>query len=198
MHDDLPANYLAILTGGKASRMHGVFKGALVTRDDNDRAITIVERTLRLAEALKLVPVFVGSPKDQDALKQYDVKVIDDDPSMQGPLSGLAACCAGLDRPFVLVGCDMPYLSATVIEKFIAPTKEPITATRRSLSEPWQPLCARYVPRPVWEAIQSMVMTQESLSFQRLFRRVPVCERALTDEEHKTLGDWDEPKDYAR
>ncbi len=178
--------------------MRGRFKGALIVDPRSSPTQSIVQRTVALAHELSLTPVFVGQPQDATALSSFSVALIRDVPVAEGPLAGVASCCAHLDAPFVLVGCDMPYLSADILLRFAQHRgSSPIVASRLSPDDPWQPLCARYIPRLVKEHISAMIEQRESLSFQRLFRRCGVDELTLTQAEHDTLRDWDEPKDCA-
>jgi molybdopterin-guanine dinucleotide biosynthesis protein A len=199
------AKYLAILVGGRAVRMGGVFKGALML-GDHDRSSSILAHLLALAHESGLVPVLVGVPTDWGALleclprseQSAELRHLLDANWITGPLAGLAACCEQLDAPFVLVGCDMPALSAPLITKVAS--ADPIAAViaaRDASSNLWQPLCACYRPGPVLTALHSLVDSSKKRSFQALFAMLPVHQLALSEREWSQLQDWDSPKDCA-
>lgn len=104
---------MAILAGGKATRMGGVPKGLLRVG-----GVPILERLLTL-RALATHAILVG-----DWLEAYDgwglAKVRDEVPG-QGAPGGVVAALRAARTPWVLVvACDMPFVTLAAAEQLIA------------------------------------------------------------------------------
>ena len=117
-----------ILAGGKATRMGGVDKSAIVVDGR-----TIFERQLA---ALGTLPVIVSSPRNVPGFT-----TVRDAVDGAGPLAGIAAGLAAATTPWLLVlAGDMPYLTPEVIDRLIARTADDIDAVGVRLAGLPEPL----------------------------------------------------------
>ena len=117
-----------ILAGGKATRMGGVDKSALVVEGR-----TIFERQLA---ALGTLPVIVSAPRDVPGFT-----TVRDVAEGAGPLAGIAAGLAAATTPWLLVlAGDMPYLTAEIIDRLVSRTSDDIDAVGVRLAGLPEPL----------------------------------------------------------
>ena len=105
-----------ILAGGKATRMGGAEKHTLVVDGR-----TIFDRQV---EALRGLEIIVSSPRDIPGHRTVRDALPDG-----GPLAGIAAGLAAARTTWmVVIACDMPYMTAPVIDRLIARTADDIDA----------------------------------------------------------------------
>lgn len=187
---------LAVLVGGEGRRMGGVAKGALPSRTPGE---TLLDRTLRVArDAGFSRVVLVGRPDKLRAYETHTLETITDRPGIEGPLAGLAALCEHERAPFVLVACDMPSLSASVLERLRdGHAHGAILAPRDPSAHRWEPTLAWYHPARVGPALDR-ALSDGARSFQGLFRALDCVEFVLSDQERASLEDWDTPEDVTR
>ena len=126
----------AILAGGQATRLGGVNKGTLPFGNAE-----IVDRQL---EALRAVAsmVFVVGP-DAPAWSVRGLTVVPDDVPGMGALGGIytAIVHSPCDRTLI-VACDMPFLSADVLERMAAIEGADLVIPKSARGH--EPLCAIY------------------------------------------------------
>jgi molybdopterin-guanine dinucleotide biosynthesis protein A len=169
--------------------MGGRPKGLLVGPD----GATLVERWRTMLRALGVPLVLVGSAGPYAAL---GLEMVKDQPDGIGPLGGLVALLrrAGA-HPALALACDMPFVSAGLIERLLAaPSDAPIVAPRRQGK--WEPLCARYDPVRVLPLAVARVASPYR-SLQRLLDDAPAVELGLSAAEALELRDWDSPDDVS-
>ena len=143
-----------LLAGGKSSRM-GRNKASLVVGGDG------LTQARRAAELLgkfcerRFVSLRDGQPAPEGA---QDLEVLVDSPLAQGPLSGiLAAFQKDPEAAWLVLACDLPFISEQVLSHLIANRKPsdapPFLAFASSGDDLPEPLCAIYEPsaRPVLE-----------------------------------------------
>jgi molybdopterin-guanine dinucleotide biosynthesis protein A len=124
-----------------------------------------------------------------------DFEVLEDEPANAGPIGAL--------RPFfrrahenkawaVLVGCDMPFLSAELFRALLeAPASDALAPRRNGL---WEPLFSRFDAQRCLPAVDDAVLARE-LSLQRLLDRVGAQVLPLSREQEAQLRDWDAESD---
>lgn len=197
MHDSSNAPVLGLFAGGKARRMGGAPKGLLPTPGSGE---PIAARVVRIAGEVGLEVVVVGAAPDQ-ALPPSAAALprLGDDPEGVGPLGGLSALLAyAAERPAIAIACDMPYVSAALLDKLArTPSDAAVLAARDHGSGKWQPLFARYASALV-RPVLATTIAEGARSFQLLLRRVSCQELALDAGEHAELRDWDSPEDIER
>jgi len=129
-----------ILAGGASSRM-GRDKALLEIG-----GVPLLVRTARLLEPLTPAVTVIGPPERYSGL---GLRVVPDDSAGLGPLAGLATALRISRTEWNLVlGCDLPYLSAAWLEWLIlraldSPADALVPETSRGL----EPLCAIYRAR---------------------------------------------------
>lgn len=157
----------------------------------------LAARTLGLARALHLDAVLVGAVDDA-ALPPSAAALprLRDDPEGIGPLGGLAALLAHAGaRPVIALACDMPYVSAALLDKLArTPCASAVLAARDPATGKWQPMFARYAPAETRPALAAALAASER-SFQALLARTSCTELVLSPAEHAELRDWDSPAD---
>ena len=129
-----------ILAGGASSRM-GRDKALLEIG-----GVPLLVRSARLLEPLVAAVTVIGPPERYSAL---GLRVVPDDSAGLGPLAGLATALRISRTEWdLVVGCDLPYLSAAWLEWLImraldSPADALVPETSRGL----EPLCAIYRAR---------------------------------------------------
>lgn len=180
---------LGVLAGGRGTRMGGRDKSRLPAPDTGE---ALAARIVRLARAAGLECVMVGGTP------LPGVAQLTDDPPGIGPIGGL---CALLDhagsRPAVAVACDLPRVTAELLQRITHETpKAPVLAPRDPATGKWQPLFARYDAARVLPALRAAVAS-DTRSMQTVLRSLDVHELALSPAERAALQDWDSPDDLA-
>ena len=125
----------AILAGGRARRMGGANKGALAI---GSRAI--VDRQLDVLRSVASAVFVVG--RDDPEWTRRGLRVVPDEIAGAGALGGIytAIVRSPCDRTLV-VGCDMPFLSAAFLDRLAAEEADVVMPrSARGL----EPLCAIY------------------------------------------------------
>jgi molybdopterin-guanine dinucleotide biosynthesis protein A len=186
------APVLGIFVGGKGTRMGGRDKAALPAPDTGEASAV---RLARLGRELGLPCVVVGAWAAHETLLP-ELPRLRDEPEGIGPLGGLGALLSHCGaRDAIAVACDMPRVEAAVLQRLVeAPRDAAVLAPREAQRGKWQPLFARYDAKRVLPALQRALAAGER-SFQALFARVPVKQLLLSEDEQRTLVDWDRPED---
>lgn len=132
---------VAILAGGRARRLGGVDKRAL-----RIGSVSIFERQLAALEGLADRVVVIGGGPDRVASGR--VRVVPDRVPRAGALGGLYTALCEAATPYVLViACDLPFVSARVLERMAALADGTADAVVPRTADGLQPLCAVYARR---------------------------------------------------
>ncbi len=132
---------VAILAGGRARRFGGVDKSALEIG-----SVSIFERQLAALEGLADRIVVIGGGPDRVAARP--VRVVPDRVPRAGALGGLYTALCEAATPYVLViACDLPFVSARVLERLAALADGTADAVVPRTADGVQPLCAVYARR---------------------------------------------------
>lgn len=120
-----------ILAGGRATRLGGIDKSALVVDGE-----TIFARQVRVL-APRVAEILVSS-----AAEVPGYRTVVDRVAGAGPIAGIAAGLAAVTTPWMLVVAgDMPYLTGALIDRMLAATTTAVDAVGiRSDGLP-EPLC---------------------------------------------------------
>ena len=194
----MPGNaLLAVFVGGQSRRM-GTPKGLLLTPGSSE---PILEAIVRHGRDAGLHLALVGEATPYAGLARGVLRIADDPPAA-GPLGGLNAALGHAihhGHPNVIaVACDMPHLSASVLDSLANHVSEaPILAPRRDRTAPWEPLLARYDADQVAPVLRDSIAAGVR-SFQTLFSSLEVEALPLTRELERALDDWDTPDDLRR
>jgi molybdopterin-guanine dinucleotide biosynthesis protein A len=150
---------------------------------------TIVERWRNLAQAVGLPCVLVG---DAGAYAALGLENVSDARPGAGPLAGLVALLRARPQAHVVaVACDMPYVTAPLLERLA------FSESEASVLAPWrddryEPLFARYDSARVLPLAEAQLGGSDQ-SLQRLLRAAGAQAFALSEAEWPLLTDWDEP-----
>jgi len=186
------APVLGIFAGGAGSRMGGRDKATLPAPDTGEPSAV---RLARLGAELGMRCVIVGAWRAQASLLPA-LPQLRDIPEGIGPLGGLAALLAHCgSRQAIAVACDMPRVEADLLARLMnEPAEQAVLASRDPHSGKWQPLCARYDAARVRPVLRR-ALDEGERSFQGLLARLAVRELLLSEQERRTLVDWDRPED---
>ena len=126
----------AILAGGRARRLGGINKGALQVG-----GVTIVDRQLAVLHSVTPSVFVVGTPDPLWTTR--GLRIVEDDITGAGPLGGIytALLHSPAERTLV-VGCDMPFLDAGVLERLVTVDDADVVVARSGRGI--EPLCAIY------------------------------------------------------
>jgi molybdenum cofactor guanylyltransferase len=115
-----------VLAGGRATRLGGVAKHALVIAGRTIFARQLAVLAPRVAEVVVSGAAIAGHRTVRDAIDHA------------GPLAGIAAGLAGVTTPWLLVVAgDMPYLTEALIDRLLAARRDDAVGVRvRGLPEP--------------------------------------------------------------
>jgi molybdopterin-guanine dinucleotide biosynthesis protein A len=169
----------AILAGGRASRFGGRDKSALLV---GGRPI-LERQTGELEAVCDDVMLVVG--ERAPGTVPAGVRVVHDRVPECGPLGGLdAALAAARHDALVLLACDMPFVTARLLEHLLALTSEADAIVPRT-ERGYHPLCAAYT-----RACQQAIATRlDRRQFRMLDFLADVRVRVVSAEELHALGD---------
>ena len=179
-----------VLAGGRATRLGGVAKHALVVDGE-----TIFARQ-RAVLAPRVAEIIVAGPHELDG-----ARVVHDVPGSDGPLGGVAAGLAAATTPWLLVVAgDMPWLHGPSIDLLLDATKpglDAVGARVAGLPEPLfcvlharvRPALDRLLAASRWKA--SALLTDSGLQVAWIHER----ELRALDPELRGLRDIDAPDD---
>ena len=184
----------AILAGGRATRFGGCDKSRL--RLDGH---SILEH--QLAELGKLTDdlMLVVGARDAATVAPPPLRVVADRVPDCGPLGGLdAALAAARHDALVVVACDMPFVTASLLEHLLALTAEADAVVPRT-ERGYHPLCAAYT-RACQPAIAAHLEARR-LRMTDFFEevRVRVVSAAELDalgDRHRLLANVNTPAEY--
>ncbi|WP_135364000.1 molybdenum cofactor guanylyltransferase [Halosimplex halophilum] len=107
-----------VLAGGRSTRFGDADK-ALATYEGRPLVARAADAVAAATEGPPLLSVATDEQADRlrDALGDRPVEPVRDDPSLSGPLAGLAAAAAATDAPWLFAcACDMPLVSPGSID----------------------------------------------------------------------------------
>ncbi|TQL73779.1 molybdopterin-guanine dinucleotide biosynthesis protein A [Enteractinococcus coprophilus] len=187
--------HAVILTGGRSSRMGGRHKpGILIDgRSVIDRTVSTLWAAVPEAEV-----VIAGTDDGLSPNLRHKVTVVREDPPFSGPLAGVAAALETIPQTedvVVLLGGDLPFLSATTMRKLVdsAVAGAEVTSCLDATGH-LQYLCAAW-PQEVLRAQSARVEDPAGVPLRALFSGlIPELIECDPDE----LRDIDTPYDLAR
>jgi molybdopterin-guanine dinucleotide biosynthesis protein A len=178
-----------VFVGGAGKRMGGTAKGLLRAPE----GVTLVERWRRMLESAGVDVVLVGA---SDAYASMGLESIPDDPAGVGPLGGLCALMRRAGSGLALaVACDLPFVSARLLDRLVTAPPATIVAPRRD--DRWEPFFARYDAAAVLP-VAIELLAQDRRALQALLDAAGARELPVSEEESRELRDWDTPDDVTR
>ena len=182
---------LGVLVGGASSRMGGRPKGLLLApREEGAPRRSVIERTIALGRVVAGEVVLLGRA---EAYASLGVPALAD-AAGEGPLAGIAALLAHAgDRGAIVIACDMPYVQSACIAR-LASWGEGAAAVAPRDGAIWSPLFARFdAPRAAPEA--RALLARGGAGPSALLDALAARELPMTDDERRSLRDWDAPED---
>jgi molybdopterin-guanine dinucleotide biosynthesis protein A len=186
-------NSSALILAGGASRRMGRDKASLIL--DGRSMLDLVAETMQAL--FPEVKLSVREPRFDARLPQ-----ILDDPACQGPLAGLLSGLEQLSASWLfVVGCDMPFVTANVVEQ-LAMRRGACQAVVPVAGGYPQPLAAFY-SRSSLRVIRTHLAAGGKQSMQAILEKLDVCfveEAELLDADPtlRSFVDLDTPADYQR
>jgi molybdopterin-guanine dinucleotide biosynthesis protein A len=157
----------AILAGGRARRLGGADKSALIVGGRR-----IIDRQLEVLR--QLTPELSIVANEPARYADLGVPIVGDLVANAGPLGGIYTALTRTSAPCALVvACDMPFLSLTFLQHLVTRTREVDMAIPRT-EDGYHPLCAVYA-RTVLPAVHARLM-EARLDVVGLVREVRVAE----------------------
>lgn len=148
--DTPPRIAAAILAGGLARRMGGANKAGLEI--GNER---IIDRQLRLLRQIADPVIIVAG--SAEPFQELGVTVVPDVIPGVGPLGGIyTALTASPCARTLIVACDLPYLTLTLLQRLAAPSDADLVIPRTGRG--YEPLCATWSTAcagAIWRRIQN-------------------------------------------
>lgn len=178
----IPSTIVAILIGGRGTRMGGREKALLPIAPGE----TILDRQLAVCATAGLPVILVGGAPETQA-RYPDVAWRADAAESEGPIAALRALCDSAPAAYaILIGCDMPFISVKLLDQLA--TAPPCARLVPRRDERWEVLCARY------DLAANREAARRHRSLRRLCEEPGTVELALNDEAG-ALVDWDSPID---
>lgn len=185
----------AILAGGRASRMRGADKSALVVG-----GARIVDRQRAALAAVADDILIVGGPQPPAA--GSSIPVIPDAIADAGPIGGIYTALGAAAHPWVVVvACDMPFVTAGLFTRLVEEADADVDCVIPRSTRGLEPLCALYactaidyVRRLIDEGERRVGRVAEGLRCREL---APEALAAL-DMDGRLFENVNTPHDYAR
>jgi molybdopterin-guanine dinucleotide biosynthesis protein A len=131
----------AILAGGRARRLNGADKSALLIGGERT-----IDRQLTILRSITDSIIIVGGDPGRAATP--GVPVVADLVQGAGALGGIYSALAQSPHPRTLiVACDMPFLNGVFLERLVRPAPPPIDVVMPRTADGLEPLCAVYATR---------------------------------------------------
>ena len=168
----------AILAGGRATRFGGRDKSALLVEGR-----PILERQIQELSQITSDILIVGGHPSAPAVDS--ARYVADQVPGCGPLGGLhAALTDARGEATIVVACDMPYVSASLLRHLLVLTRGADAVVPRT-EDGYHPLCAAYTPACIKPIARRLA--EGRLKTIDLFDDVRVC--IVTAEEIDAFGD---------
>jgi molybdopterin-guanine dinucleotide biosynthesis protein A len=184
---------IAVVMAGGDSRRMGQDKANLLL--DKRTLLQSVVATLQPLFAEVIVSVRQPRP-------EIDLTQVCDDPAHSGPLAGLAAALEHASTPWVFaVACDMPFITAAVIEH-LALQRGDYQAVVPMVDGHPQPLASFYAKSCLGE-VRACLSGNGRHSFRALLDKIRVCyvneeQMLAVDPQLHSFFDLDTPQDVAQ
>lgn len=187
---------VGLFVGGRGTRLGGVAKGNLRTRE-GERVITRLISACQLAlEEPELI--LVGSSGEYSDLGW---PALADAPGGVGPIGGLRALLLAAETraasSVIALACDLPFVSAGLIRRLANEERDAAFLSPRD-GEFWQPLIARYQTTAALAVVDAALAAGERALKSVPARLGPRARALVIDErERLELRDCDSPEDLA-
>lgn len=183
---------IGILVGGLGSRLGGAAKGLL--RLPNGR--TIVEHLTSQARAVAPeAPLYLLGNRDEYG--GLSIPALPDDPTNVGPLGGLHGLLKQPCDEVLLLGGDLPYLTASVMRRLLTADLGNAVAAATGNPPRWEPMLSRYRVPAALPVVREQLQRKEYGLFS-LLDRLGATALVLSGDDASEIADWDTPEDIER
>lgn len=146
---------LAILAGGKSSRMNYNNKALLTLKEK-----TFIEHIIEAGSDYKEIIIVAN---DEEAYKPFKLRIIKDIISGKGPLSGIHSALKNSTTEDVLcIACDMPLISKETLNT-LGNINDNYDVLVPKIQKRLQPLCAIYSKKLIKEIEGSLIRNENKL-----------------------------------
>jgi molybdopterin-guanine dinucleotide biosynthesis protein A len=154
-----------VVAGGRSQRF-GTDKRVAVLRGEE-----LIRRAVRTLRAAVGGAVFVATGRKRERLPgTARAVVIVDEPPGRGPLGGIAAALRRAHVGVVVLGCDLPFVRPTTLERVAAAGLAAGRPAAVRSARGWEPLVA-YWPAPVYKHVRA-ALEQGALAPHELLDRL--------------------------
>lgn len=168
---------LAILAGGKSSRMNYNNKALLLFKEK-----TFIESIIYEGKDFDEVIIISNNKEDYT---QFGLKVFNDIYLGNGPLSGIhSALKNSRNEKVFCIACDMPLITKDIL-KFISDINEEYEVLVPKINEKLQPLCAIYSKGLIPRAEEALINNENKLKKFIMSTKYKVVE----DKKYKVLSE---------
>ncbi len=183
---------IGILVGGHGSRLGGAAKGLLALPDGT----RLIDRLVALCrETAPRAPVYLLG--DRPEYLTLGLPCLPDDPPNIGPLGGLHALLRQPHEQVLLLGCDLPFLSAKLLLRVLAPLDASAVALESGNPPRWEPMVSRFCVAKTLPAVRDLISSGNFGLFS-LLAGLNATALSANPEEQQQLQDWDTPEDVER
>ncbi len=185
----------AILAGGRARRLGGVDKAALLLGRSR-----IIDRQLAILTSLAEDVLIVANEATRYA--GFQLPVIPDLVPGAGALGGIyTALEAARHELVVIVACDLPFVTQALLDRLIVEASDEVDAVVPRSSRGLEPLCAVYRKRcapVVRERIDHQMLQVSTLPDVLRVRELGPESLRVYDPDGRLFANVNTPHDYAR
>lgn len=168
---------LAILAGGKSSRMNYNNKALLLFKEK-----TFIENIIYQGKNFDEVIIISNNKEDYT---QFGLKVFNDIYLGNGPLSGIHSALKNSRNENVFcIACDMPLITKDIL-KFISDINEEYEVLVPKINEKLQPLCAIYSKELIPRVEEALLNNENKLKKFIMSTKYKVLE----DKKYKVLSE---------
>lgn len=168
---------LAILAGGKSSRMNYNNKALLLFKEK-----TFIESIIYEGKDFNEVIIISNNKEDYT---QFDLKIFNDIYLGHGPLAGIHSALKNARNDKVLcIACDMPLITKDIL-KFISDINEEYEVLAPKINEKLQPLCAIYSKELIFRIEEALINNENKLKKFIMSTKYKVLE----DKKYKVLSE---------
>jgi molybdenum cofactor guanylyltransferase len=185
-----------LLAGGRSIRM-GCDKAEIAVKW-RDETVPLRVRQLRILESLEPAELFYSGPMRISDLR--GAKIIVDQWSDAGPLSGIASCLREMTSDLLLcLAVDVAHIETPILLKLLGKCRAGQGIVPR-VGEHYEPLVAVYPRKSLHLAIDQI--TEGRLRLQDfircLLREHLIAEYSVLNEEIPLFANWNRPSDIGR
>lgn len=175
---------LAILAGGKSSRMNYNNKGFLIYKEDN-----FIQHIINAGENYKEIIILAN---DKKLYEKFNLRIVEDIYPGHGPISGIHSALKNSTTESVLcVACDMPLISKEVLDT-LGNYSGDYEVLIPKIKSRMQPLCSIYSKRII-NKLEECIMKDENKLQKLIF---DLNYKVIKNLDERAFFNINTPEDY--